>query len=215
MRTIMLGLFTGVLMSCGLAHASVPDGWRMVLSWSPAYCAANVGSKEPQCTEEHYFVNYGLLPFYAEGGAGKNGKSDCLDGKLSAEEIDRWLWIIPSAVRVRWLWRKHGACSGYDQAGYLALADRGARRVAIPAKFRNVTDRLEMAAADVRGAFVQNNPGLSEGAVDLICKGSKLYEVNICLDSKFQFRECEAHKECRSELRFEPIRSSRIGVQGN
>ena len=200
------------LVFCANAGAvDPPDGWRMALSWSPAYCGANLSSKEPQCTEEHYFVNHGLVPFRRSGPAEKD--SSCAEWDMSDADSDRWLWVIPNKLRVRSLWRKEGSCSGLDTTQYLAAVDRASRRIQIPERYKNVTEKLNTTASSIRQAFVDANPGLSADSVDLICKGKKLWEVNVCFDADFGFRRCEATKECGESVRLEPIRASRVGVE--
>lgn len=207
----LIALFTLAFCCASVEAAEPPDGWRMVFSWSPLYCSANLSSKEPQCTEEHYFVNHGLVPFRRSGPAEKD--DSCAEWDMSEADSDRWLWVIPNKARVRALWRKHGSCSGLDTVQYLAAVDRASRRVQIPERYKQVTERLDTTASAVRQAFVEANPGLTADSVDLICKGSRLSEVNICFDADFGFRSCEATKECGENLRLVPIRASRVGVE--
>ncbi len=183
----------------------------MLLSWSPAYCASNLTSKAPQCVEENYFVNYGLVPFRPAGEPERD--EDCVEWRLTDDDSDRWLWIIPNRDRINKLWRSHGACSGLEPDAYLSALDRANRRIVVPPRFDHVSERIDIQASELRRAFVEVNPGLSEDAVDLICKGSRLYEVNICFDRDFGYRRCEAVRECGENLRMEPIRPSRFGVK--
>lgn len=119
----LIALFAMAFCCASVGAVEPPDGWRMVLSWSPLYCSANLTSKEPQCSEEYYFVNHGLVPFRRSGPAEKD--DSCAEWDMSDADSDRWLWVIPNKIRVRSLWRKHGSCSGLDTTQYLAAVDRG------------------------------------------------------------------------------------------
>lgn len=210
----LLGVFGAAVAASALAVAPVAavDGWRMVLSWSPAYCEANPASQEPQCTEERYFVNHGLVPFRNADRPAPEA-ADCQPWRMSDDESDRWLWVIPNRDRVRQLWSRYGACGGLTPADYFMAVDRANRRVLVPTEYTRVFKTLDASSQEVRRAFVELNPGLTENAIDLICKGRRLLEVQICFDADFGFRACEARKECPEGIRFEPIRSSRIDVK--
>ena len=188
------------------AHAAAPDGWTLQLAWSPEFCAAELTSKEPQCTEERYFVVTGLQPRF-DGGA-----PECSGEALDKEQAERWLVVIPNRAQIKKVWKRQGACSGLDPAGYFTQLERASRRVAVPAQYSGITEPLRTTRAAVKAAFIGSNPGLNEDAISLQCHGRRLDSVEICVDADFQFRGCGKPEQCSGdELRLRELRASREG----
>jgi ribonuclease T2 len=202
------GAGVSLLLSIAASSAAqaAPDGWTMHLAWSPDYCAANLGSLEPQCTEEHYFSVDGLIPQFT----GSN--PDCTSDKLSDDESSRWLAVIPNKAQVKKVWKRQGACSGLNSADYYTQLERGTRRLLIPEEFKGVTEEQHTTRAAIKAAFIKGSPGLTEEAIVLDCHGSTLRGVNVCFDGDFQFRGCTVADSCRADdVRITPIKSNRVG----
>jgi ribonuclease T2 len=205
-RPLRVVAFALGLAVCAVAQAA-PDAWTLHLVWSPDFCEANLTSKEPQCTEERYFTVDGLLPHFSDG-----AQPECSDASLSDEELERWMVTIPSRAQIKKTWKKQGACSGLDSAGYYTQLERASRRVVVPSEFGAVTDTLKLSRALVKKAFIDNNPGLTEESLVLDCRGRSLAGVNVCFDADFQYQACAVAERCgSSEVTLRPLRASRVG----
>lgn len=183
----------------GTAH-----DWVLTLGWSPEYCNDHLGSKEMQCTEEHYFELDSLRPDPAQ--------TDCpSDDKVTAERLDHLLYVIPNRARLKAVWRQHGSCSGLGIDEYFVQLDRAKRRVQIPPAYRDVPDVLKITSAELKNALVASNPGLRETGISLECRGSWLREVRVCLDQDFGFRDCglDVVEDCKPDIRLRALRASR------
>lgn len=195
------------------APAPAPSlrGWTAEFSWSPEFCDASPGSKEPQCTGEHYFVIGGLRPEF-----GTALPDDCPDDEsLDREKSATLLWIVPNRVTLRRIWNDQGRCSGLGLDEYFRQVERARRRVTLPAQYAGLTKNLETKTEDVRKAFVAANPDLTESAVSLRCKSSRwVSEVRVCFDPKFAFRSCAGIAQpsnCDADVKLRGIRPSRVG----
>ncbi|MDB5972009.1 MAG: hypothetical protein JWQ90_4459 [Hydrocarboniphaga sp.] len=195
----------GLMCVCTQSRAA-PQGWTLHLVWSPDYCEAKLSSKEAQCTEERYFTVDGLLPHF------DGEKPACTDQRLSDEEAERWLTTIPNRAQIRKTWKRQGACSGLDSAGYYTQLERGSRRVLVPSEFTAVSAALHTSAEMVKAAFIRDNPGLSVEAIVLDCHGRSLAGLSVCFDAGFQYQACSVAASCSAdELIVKPLRSSRVG----
>jgi len=187
---------------------AAPSAWTLQLTWSPEFCEANLSSKEPQCTEERYFVVSGLQPLFD-----LDPPSCDDDDALQKDEAERWLAVVPNRAQVKKIWKRQGACSGLDTAGYFTQLERASRRVVIPEAFTAVTEKAQhRSRAEVKSAFIQSNPGLTAEAISMSCHGRWVETIEFCLDAAFEFRSCSQPERCRSEdLRFRELRDSRLG----
>ncbi|WP_428311420.1 hypothetical protein [Hydrocarboniphaga sp.] len=208
-RQTILIRFAACALGLAAAGASqaAPDSWTLHLVWSPDFCESNLTSKEPQCTEERYFTVDGLLPHFADG-----AKPECSDDALSDEELERWMVTIPNRAQIRKTWKKQGACSGLDSAGYYIQLERASRRLVVPAEFGAVTETLKLSRALVKSAFIASNPGLNEESLQLDCRGRSLAGVSVCFDAEFQYQACTVAEHCSAaEVSLRPLRASRVG----
>ncbi len=185
--------------------AAAPDAWILSLAWTPEYCDTNLGSKEPQCTEERFFTVNGLEPVF------NGAKPGCGDGHLERAEVERWLVVIPNRARSMKVWRSQGACSGLSLPEYFVQLERASRRLVVPQEYERVTDLLQTSPTDFKQAFIRDNPGLTERSIALRCRGRWLREVEACFDSNFGPKSCEAPENCPDPLRLRPLRQSREG----
>ena len=205
LRNGAVALAFGLMCVCTQSLAA-PQGWTLHLVWSPDYCEDDLTSKEPQCTEERYFTIDGLQPRF------DGDKPDCVDERLSDEEAERWMTTIPNRAQIKKTWKRQGACSGLDSAGYYTQLERGSRRVLVPAEFSDVTEARHTTVQAAKAAFIRDNPGLGVDAIALDCHGRSLAGVSVCFDADFQYQACSIAARCGAgELRVKPLRDSRIG----
>jgi ribonuclease T2 len=97
---------------------------------------------------------------------------------------------MPSAGLVGHQWRKHGSCTGLDQAAYLKATREAFERIAIPDAFANANQASRTSAETVEAAFIKANRGLDPDGIAVSCKSGRLSEVRICLTKELTFRAC-------------------------
>jgi ribonuclease T2 len=167
------------------------DFYVLALSWSPSYCANEGADADPrQCrgNVRRSFVLHGLWPQY------ERGYPESCPSEFALRVPDRlarsMLDIMPSPGLVGYQWRKHGTCTGLDQAGYFQAAREAYSRVRVPDAFLNLGDDATTSAKAIEAAFVAANPGLSPAGIAVACKGGRMAEIRICLTDALEFRRC-------------------------
>ena len=98
---------------------------------------------------------------------------------------------MPSAGLIGHQWRKHGSCSGLNQADYFALLRAARARISIPGRFERLDEYLSIAPQEVENAFLEANPGLPEDGIAVSCDDRLLREIRICMTKTLEFRSCE------------------------
>lgn len=179
------------------------DFWVLSLSWSPAYCAEEGRNADPwQCARGRGlgFVVHGLWPQYTRG-----FPTYCQPEPvpLSSEAVRSILDVIPSSGLARYQWRKHGTCSGLGPSAYFATLRRASERIRLP---ENVADGKDaprrMPASGLVDGFTAVNPGLRRDMMAVVCQGTALKEVRICLSRDMRFQTCPdvARRSCRQSV---------------
>ena len=192
------------------ALAADPARWMTTLSWSPEYCEQHRNSVEPQCIDEHYFVNVGLQVIGQVGDA-KLGDA-CPRSELKPVDEGRWLFSIPNLERIRYVWTEQGACSGLDQGGYYAQMDYAARKVEIPPEYTQADRRKSTSPAEMRALFAKQNPEMIPESLQLQCDARWLSEIRVCFDQSMQFAQCPVAGNCSEQIWLRPIRPDRKGA---
>lgn len=169
------------------ADASRYDYYVMALSWSPTWCRAHPEDEE-QCGARGYgFVLHGLWPQYEAG----SGPQRCAsDHEVDRGTVNAALAFMPSRRLVQHEWRAHGTCSGLSPAAYFAKADRAFASLQVPARLKAPPRDLTMTASQLRAAFRQANPALTDTMFKLNCSRGELVEVRVCLDKDLAPRDC-------------------------
>lgn len=205
-----LAVLVTVLVCCASPQPGLADDnpgdfdfYVLALSWSPSYCEIAGNPDSRQCSEATGFIVHGLWPQY-ENGYPENCPSR-MDRWVSGAIIEPLRDIMPSGGLVGSEWRKHGLCSGLDQAGYFSLLREAYDKVTIPEAYRGPTRDDWLAPGSVEAAFVDANPGLNSGGIAVTCKQNTLSEVRICLSTSLDFRECP-------EVNQDGCRASRIDM---
>ncbi len=167
------------------------DFYVLSLSWSPTWCKANdAKGKTDQCEEGdgHGLVVHGLWPQY-ESGYPENCPSWA--PRRVPEVLGRqYLDLIPSMGLIGHQWRKHGTCSGLDQADYLAATRAARERLAVPPDLLSTSQSRNLSIAAIETAFVERNPGMTPQTIAVTCEGRLLDEIRICFDKELNFRTC-------------------------
>lgn len=183
-----------LLLTGGAAGQDRPgdfDFYVLSLSWSPSFCLTEAGRDERlQCGTEprRGFIVHGLWPQYERG-----WPQWCATGEpaeVPRSLLSGMLDVVPSPALLQHQWRKHGACSGLDQAAYFATVRRAAGRIVIPEAMKAADARRYASARELEQAFVAANPGLSSAGVAVACGDGRLKEIRICLTRNLDFRRC-------------------------
>lgn len=163
----------------------------LALTWSPSYCEIEgEDANRQQCADgrDLGFVVHGLWPQFESGwpeychGDGPNRVPNAL--------VRQYLDIMPSAGLMGHQWRKHGACTGLDQNDYFRLVRAARERIAIPARFHDLSGDLDISPDKVEAEFIAANPGMRSDGVAVSCDRRHLSEVRICLSNDLEFRSC-------------------------
>jgi len=182
--------------------AALPfDFYVLALSWSPAYCASEAGSRSPlQCGTgaDFGFITHGLWPQFEEGWPSfcQSPHGDSMPAAVADGLID----IMPDRGLIAHQWDKHGTCSGLSPARYVALTRQASASITIPPLFaQRPPSRID--AEQIEFAFAAANPGLTEEAIAVACPNRRFTEVRICLDQDLSPRACAQvdRNGCRSE----------------
>ncbi len=187
------------------------DFYVLALSWSPSFCeaAAERGRQAPreQCGERPYsFVVHGLWPQYERGFP---EYCQVPAPRLDRNIVSRMLDQMPSPRLVFNQWDKHGTCSGLSARAYFENVRKARAVVKIPEEYIRLTEHKMVTPAEVEGAFLKANPGLSPAAIAVTCDSRRLSEVRICLSKEFGFRDCGEvdRRACRRDkLVMPPVR---------
>lgn len=176
-------------------RASVPIGngfdfYVLSLSWSPSYCEAEgEDANRQQCgTGRPYaFLVHGLWPQFEQGWP-ENCPTD--DGYVSDEIVASLRDIMPSAGLIGYQWRKHGSCSGLDQADYFKVLRAARERTVVPSEYRKLDSYLSVPPGDVEKAFLASNSGLDAKGIAITCDDRYLREVRLCMTKDLALRTC-------------------------
>lgn len=163
------------------------DFYILTLSWLPTYCATADDPDPSQCrVADRGFSVHGLWPQYERG-----YPEFCPSSKprwLADETVAAIRHVMPSASLARYQWRKHGMCSGLDEADYFALLVAAAERVVVP---DTLTGGQSLSPARIEAAFAAVNPGLGADGMSVQCRDRRFTEIRICLTKDLAFRDCD------------------------
>lgn len=167
------------------------DFYVLSLSWAPTYCAGRSGYRnKAECgpSRPYGFVVHGLWP------QGVTSYPEACPTRFPMRvpsSIGRDLEdIMPGMSLVGHEWRKHGTCSGLDQASYFRLVRKARESITIPAEFTPGPTRRRFDPHKIEAAFVNSNAGLRRDGIAVTCRGDQIEEVHICLTKSLQFRSC-------------------------
>jgi ribonuclease T2 len=186
------------------------DFYVLALSWSPSFCKESEErsrNTNEQCRgRPHAFVVHGLWPQYERG-----FPRDCQvpAPRLNRELMTSMLDLMPAPRHVYHEWDSHGTCSGLAAQAYFDLVRKARNAVKIPETYSAPKATLTVTPAELEGAFVKANPGLSHSGIAVTCSSTRMSEVRICLSKDLKFRDCGEvdRRACRRDkLIMPPVR---------
>jgi len=190
-------VFSMVLLVCVRAQTPAEPGhfdyYLLNLSWSPEFCAELASS--PQCAAHPGFVLHGLWPQNRDG----SWPANCPTHAPGPTKPSAWLGITPDLSLIAHEWTKHGACTTLDGDTYFMLARQAYRSITIPHRFLQVDREITMTQDEILGQFLQANPSLSSGNVNLECENDHLAAIEFCFSKDLRPVSCTALRACQAK----------------
>jgi ribonuclease T2 len=180
------------------AHAQNPaepghfDYYLLNLSWSPEFCAKLASS--PQCAAHPGFVLHGLWPQNRDG----SWPANCVTHAAGPTNPSAWLDIAPDLSLIAHEWTKHGACTTLNGDTYFTIARQAYDSITIPQRFLEVDHEITMTPDEILGQFLQANPSLSSGNINLDCENDHLTAIEFCLGQDLRPVSCTALHACQA-----------------
>jgi ribonuclease T2 len=167
------------------------DFYVLALSWSPTYCANGGDKRSPdQCHSgsSNGFVIHGLWP-QLDHGYPTECPSEQAD--LPKTTLEPALRLFPDLKLAEREWKRHGTCTARAPADYLADISTARQKVTIPAPYQRPRMEALVSPLDLQNAFIDANPGLAAGMMEVSCVKGELQEVRICFTKDLKgFRAC-------------------------
>lgn len=209
MKHVLLVLATPVLLSmCASAQAPAEPGhfdyYLLNLSWSPEFCAKLASS--PQCASHPGFVLHGLWPQNRDG----SWPANCPTHAPGPTNPSAWLDITPDLSLIAHEWTKHGACTTLDGDTYFMLARQAYHSITIPQRFLEVDHEMTMTPDEILGQFLNGNPSLLSGNLNLDCENDHLTAIEFCLGKDLRPVSCTALHACQANaVKIAPLIAAR------
>lgn len=162
------------------------DYYVLSLSWAPEYCKTHASDQAECGADRPGFVLHGLWPQYASGGY----PASCSNVALDGAGMDAGKAAFPSEKLVVHEWQKHGTCSGLQPKDYFEAADAAHKAVAVPSLLQPGNNRRTLALANVTQSLLDANPSVTRKGLALVCSGSELSEVRVCMDKDLKPMAC-------------------------
>ncbi len=176
-------LLLALALTCSASHrhsrsrsgqAGVFDYYVLVLSWSPEFCYSHPGAQE--CRRHSGFVVHGLWPQNRDGSYPYRCRTDQLRPGEPSSVAD----VMPSEI-IEHEWQQHGSCSGLSSAAYFALVRAAFESVRVPSRLQAPGDSFTLSSRELKRAFEQVNPALSDADMAVQLHGGYLNAVEFCL----------------------------------
>ncbi|CAA7620293.1 ribonuclease T2 [Magnetospirillum sp. UT-4] len=208
----LLSLLVLLLPAMAQAQAPAPPGrfdyYVLALSWSPSYCASNAGRDDAeQCAmaRPNGFVVHGLWPQHKRGG----WPAACAaPSAVPGPVMDSMLPLMPARKLIQHQWDKHGTCDGGEAEDYFARTRDARAQVRVPVFLDRPAAPVTLPVAEIERLFAAVNPGLTPDGIAVICRGTMVEEVRLCLDRDLGFRRCGGGvaDRCKGKATFPPAR---------
>jgi ribonuclease T2 len=166
------------------AAAGQFDYYLLSMSWSPNYCLTH--ANELQCTSKKAFILHGLWP---ENLSGANPSTCPSQQTLTQTAIDVALPYMTSKTLIQHEWDKHGVCAGKTSVNYFTDAVNAFKAVRVPSYLATPKATKTISLSTLRKDF-QASSGLAANQYAVVCDGSKLKEVRVCLNKQFAAQAC-------------------------
>ena len=176
------------------------DFYVLSLLWLPSLCNGPVdrGQTVLACTNaKEGFIVEGLWPQYTTGYPEFCQKAPRLDRKLISSMLD----LMPDPDLVQHEWERHGVCAALSPDDYFQKIRSARDAVRIPDQYLHPKKALSVAPADIKRAFLDSNPEVSENAIGVYCGKGTFSSIKICLDTNLKYRGCSENlaRECNRE----------------
>ena len=189
-RALILTLFTALPAMAEGEHAGKFDYYVMALSWTPNWCALEGDRKRSdQCDDDtgFGFTLHGVWPQFNVG-----WPSYCTGAKRppSRGQTNAMTDIMGSGGLAWHQWKKHGTCSGLTSEAFFQLSRDAYAKVKRPGVFHKMEKTYRVPSYLVKNAFLESNPEMSVGNIQVTCKSDAIQEVRICLNKDLEYTRC-------------------------
>ncbi len=162
------------------------DYYLLAMSWSPDYCSTH--PSDSQCGKGYAFVIHGLWP---QNLSGSNPSSCPSSFTLTQSAINVALPYMPSNTLISHEWSKHGVCAGTSSLTYFTNAVNAFKSITVPSYLAKPVANKTVSLSTLRSDFAKST-GLTSNQFAVICDGSKLQEVRVCLTKQLGAQTCGA-----------------------
>ena len=161
------------------------DFYALSLTWVPDFCATHADPAE--CSRPLGFALHGYWPDSMNG-----YPTFCSSAPLPDDVRAANVSLFASPSLIDHEWQKHGTCTGLSAPGYFDMTRRASNSVVVPPAYAHAASIGRSDADTIKSAFVAANPGLSLGALALVCEGGGISEIHVCFSKAGSYRTCEA-----------------------
>jgi ribonuclease T2 len=207
---VVIFLFIAILSLSLASQARVQkagqfDYYVLALSWSPSYCAGEVGQNDSQqCApgRRFAFVVHGLWPQYVKGWLEYCASNE---GWIPQMLIDGMMDVMPSKKLIIHEWKKHGTCAGVSQVKYFNAVRRIFGTVRIPARYLSPQAPVTVTPEQLVTDFVKSNKGMTADMLSVQCGNAtgqaRLSELRVCVNKAGSFMACGMNeaRQCRAK----------------
>jgi ribonuclease T2 len=178
------------------------DFYLLNLSWSPEFCNSNPNNIECGGGKHFGFIVHGLWPQFSHGG----GPEYC-GQQPGLIDPTRMLDIMPDPHLIEHEWIAHGTCSGLNANDYFNLIRKTFSSIQIATQFQAPQQQFNIRPFELKQAFEQANPGLSDAGIAISCSGPYLKAVEFCFTKDGRAMACSGVRDCHAgSLRVPKVR---------
>jgi len=209
-RNLLRGLLlilAGLLLASAQPQSGKPgnfDYYLFTLSWSPEYCHSHRDAVECGGGNHYGFIVHGLWPQFSDGRYPEHCSNEPAPDNPASVSV-----IMPDPSLIRHEWTTHGTCSGLNADQYFLLIRMIFYSIRIPEQFTRPTQIQNLRPAEVKRAFEQSNPQLSDDSIAVNCPQNFLSGVQICVMKDGAPLHCPANsvRDCRARnISIPPVR---------
>jgi ribonuclease T2 len=169
------------------------DFYQLNLSWSPEFCYSK--PENPECAGHRGFIVHGLWPQFRRG-----GWPEFCSGQPGLSNPSQMLDLMPDLHLIQHEWSAHGTCSGLNADEYFNLIRRTFTALKMPSQFVRPARQFSISPGDLKQAFEQVNPGLTDTDMAVTCRGAYLVAVEIFVTKDGRPTPCSGMRDCRAAM---------------
>lgn len=201
-KSYLCVIFSVFLLAGGLAvgqsigqDAPGVRSYILALSWSPTFCASHTHDIQCNPQRDYGLILHGLWPQFTD-----RSRTYCETSYRTPtdRQVNRMLDLTPAPGLLRHQWRKHGTCAYQSPQNYFQAARIAFEQFNVPNILTPNGGRLTR--QELLQALQAANPTQPKNSFRLICKGSALQEIRVCLNADLEPQSCRVRRHrCHTE----------------